>query len=238
MKLMRRILVACTAVTALLLLAACGGTSTSAAAAAAAPAKNEILWDKYGVPHVYGTSAAAVFYGYGYAQAQSHADEILRLYGESRGRGAEYWGAKYEDTAVWLLKNDVPARSKALVRRAGAGVQGQPRRLRQGHERLRRRASRGHRPRGAGRAAGHRRRRRGPRPPPDELRLRRVAQPRRRGRRADRPAGPGRRTATSARTAPTPGRCRARRPPAARRCCCRTRTCRGTSTTSPTTRRT
>ena len=65
------------------------------------------------MPHVYGTSAAAVFYGYGYAQAQSHADEILRLYGESRGRGAEYWGAKYEDTAVWLLKNDVPARSKA-----------------------------------------------------------------------------------------------------------------------------
>ena len=93
--------------------AACGGTSPPAAAAAAAPAKNEILWDSYGVPHVYGTSTAAVFYGYGYAQAQSHADEILRLYGEARGRGAEYWGAKYEDTAVWLVKNDVPARSKA-----------------------------------------------------------------------------------------------------------------------------
>jgi acyl-homoserine-lactone acylase len=60
---------------------------------AAAAAKNEILWDTFGVPHVYGTSTAAVFHGYGYAQAQSHADEILRLYGESRGRGAEYWGA-------------------------------------------------------------------------------------------------------------------------------------------------
>ena len=65
------------------------------------------------MPHVYGTNTAAVFYGYGYAQAQSHADEILRLYGEARGRGAEYWGAKYEDTAVWVLKNDVPARSKS-----------------------------------------------------------------------------------------------------------------------------
>ena len=40
------------------------------------------------------------------------ADEILRLYGESRGKGAEYWGEKYEPTAVWVLKNDVPARSK------------------------------------------------------------------------------------------------------------------------------
>jgi len=81
--------------------------------AAQTPARNEILWDKYGVPHIYGRDAAAVFYGYGYAQAHSHADEILRLYGESRGRGAEYWGEAYEATSVWLLKNDVPARSKS-----------------------------------------------------------------------------------------------------------------------------
>lgn len=78
----------------------------------AAPTVNEILWDRYGVPHIYGRDAAAVFYGYGYAQAQSHADEILRLYGESRGRGAEYWGEPYEGTAVWLIKNEVPERSK------------------------------------------------------------------------------------------------------------------------------
>lgn len=77
-----------------------------------APVKNEILWDNYGVPHVFGRDAAAVFYGFGYAQAQSHANEILRLYGESRGKGAEYWGEKYEDTAVYLIKNDVPARAK------------------------------------------------------------------------------------------------------------------------------
>lgn len=77
-----------------------------------APVKNEILWDTYGVPHIYGRTAAATFYGYGYAQAQSHGDQILRLYGESRGRGAEYWGEGYEATAVWLIKNDVPARAK------------------------------------------------------------------------------------------------------------------------------
>ena len=113
MKLMRRILVAPTVAAALLALAGCGASGTSTAAAPAEPARNEILWDRYGVPHVYGTSTAAVFHGYGYAQAQSHGDEILRLYGESRARGAEYWGAKYEDTAVWLVKNDVPGRSKS-----------------------------------------------------------------------------------------------------------------------------
>lgn len=94
-------------------LAGCGVSSESTAGIGTAPLKNEILWDRYGVPHVYGKDAAAVFYGYGYAQAQSHADEILRLYGESRARGAEYWGEKYEATSVWLLKNDVPARAKS-----------------------------------------------------------------------------------------------------------------------------
>lgn len=88
------------------------GSGAPIALTHADPVRNEILWDTYGVPHIYGKDEAAVFYGYGYAQAQSHADEILRLYGESRGLGAEYWGKAYEDTSVWLLKNDVPARSK------------------------------------------------------------------------------------------------------------------------------
>ena len=106
---MRRTFIALTFAT----LTGCGMAGEPTAATSAAALKNEILWDKYGVPHIYGTDTAAVFYGYGYAQALSHADEILRLYGESRGRGAEYWGEKYEGTAVWVLKNDVPARSKS-----------------------------------------------------------------------------------------------------------------------------
>ncbi len=101
------------AVALAVLFAGLAGHAAPMAASQAAPVRNEILWDKYGVPHVYGRSIAAVFYGYGYAQAQSHADEIFRLYGESRGRGAEYWGEAYEATSVWLIKNDVPARSKS-----------------------------------------------------------------------------------------------------------------------------
>ena len=45
-------------------------------------------------------STAAVFYGYGYAQAQSHADEILRLYGEARGRGRRVPGAPSTKTRL------------------------------------------------------------------------------------------------------------------------------------------
>lgn len=78
----------------------------------APPTADEILWDSYGVPHIYGTTAEAVFYGYGWAQAHSHANDVVRLYGEARARGAEYWGEDYEDTAVWLLHNDVPGRAR------------------------------------------------------------------------------------------------------------------------------
>jgi len=82
------------------------------AVAAYKPVKNEILWDSYGVPHVYGVDMPSVFYGYGWAQAQSHANSIIRLYGEARGKGAQYWGEKYEQTAVWLLTNGVPERAR------------------------------------------------------------------------------------------------------------------------------
>lgn len=88
------------------------GCSTAPDTSTSVPERNEILWDTYGVPHVYGRDMAAVFHGYGYAQARNHGDEILRLYGEARGRGAEYWGEAYEATAVWVLKNDIPARAQ------------------------------------------------------------------------------------------------------------------------------
>ena len=52
----------------------------------------EVLWDSWGVPHVYGDADSALFYGFGWAQMHSHGDVLLRLYGRARGRAAEYWG--------------------------------------------------------------------------------------------------------------------------------------------------
>lgn len=63
-----------------------------APAQATAPTTDEILWDKWGVPHIFATSDAAAFRAFGWAQMESHANLVLRLYGQSRGRAAEYWG--------------------------------------------------------------------------------------------------------------------------------------------------
>ncbi len=80
-------------------------------------AKNiEILWDSFGVAHVYAQDKEGMFYGYGYAQMQSHANLVLKLYGESRGRGAEYWGPKGLELDKWVHVNQVPERAENWYR--------------------------------------------------------------------------------------------------------------------------
>ncbi len=84
----------------------------SPALAAEAGEHGEILWDTYGVPHIYGRTEADVFYGFGWSQVRSHANIVLHLYGEARGRAAEYWGAEYADQDRWMISNDVYPRAR------------------------------------------------------------------------------------------------------------------------------
>lgn len=73
----------------------------------------EILWDRFGVPHVYAKTEAGAFYGFGYAQARNHGNLLIHLYGEARAKAAEYWGEAFEAQDRWLIANDVPARALA-----------------------------------------------------------------------------------------------------------------------------
>jgi acyl-homoserine-lactone acylase len=75
----------------------------------------EILWDKWGVPHVYGKTLTDMFYCFGWAQAEAHGNLLLHVLGQSRGRGAEYFGPGLKDETLktdrWIWTNEVPARS-------------------------------------------------------------------------------------------------------------------------------
>jgi acyl-homoserine-lactone acylase len=73
----------------------------------------EILWDNWGVPHIYADNTEDLFYAYGYAQAHNHANRLLKLYVITRGRAAEYWGSDYADYDFWALLLDV--RKKSLL---------------------------------------------------------------------------------------------------------------------------
>ena len=78
-----------------------------------AAGNTEILWDRYGVPHIYAADRESMFYAHGWAQMRNHADLLLRLYGESRGRAAEYWGGDANlELDRWVQLNGVPERAR------------------------------------------------------------------------------------------------------------------------------
>src|SRR5438132_530491 len=78
-----------------------------------AAVNTEILWDRYGVPHIFAPDRASMFHAHGWAQMQNQANLLLRLYGESRGRAAEYWGPDKLELDRWVQLNGVPERAKA-----------------------------------------------------------------------------------------------------------------------------
>ena len=85
-----------------LTLAACGGST----------AKTEILWDTWGVPHIYAPTDAQAFKGIGYAQMTAHGNLVLKLYGQARGRAAEYWGEGYLPSDRFVRTMGIPARAQ------------------------------------------------------------------------------------------------------------------------------
>ncbi|MCP5101989.1 MAG: acylase [bacterium] len=76
------------------------------------PGKTEILWDNWGVPHIFGKDTAGAFYAFGWAQMKCHGDLILKLYGEARGRASEYWGESNLQSDIDVRQLGIPKRGK------------------------------------------------------------------------------------------------------------------------------
>jgi acyl-homoserine-lactone acylase len=75
----------------------------------------EILWDTWGIPHIYAPNEQSLGWAFGWAQAQAHGDLLLWLYGQARGRGAEYWGEAYLEEDRWVRTLGAPERSRAWL---------------------------------------------------------------------------------------------------------------------------
>lgn len=101
----------------------------------------QIVWDTWGVPHIYADNIEDLFYQQGWAQMNNHANKILSLYGTSRGKGAEYWGQSnlqndmlvhtlgFEELAdEWETKQDPELKAiyKAFVNGMNAYAQAHP----------------------------------------------------------------------------------------------------------------
>ena len=57
-----------------------------------------IYRDGFGIPHVVGESEEAVMYGFGYAQAEDHLEDMIVNYLTATGRLSEFFGEKYVST--------------------------------------------------------------------------------------------------------------------------------------------
>jgi acyl-homoserine-lactone acylase len=73
-----------------------------------------IQWDSWGVPHVQAQSDDAFFFADGWAQMHAHANTLLRLYGTSRGRAAEYWGEEHLAGDIMVHTLDHPESAKRM----------------------------------------------------------------------------------------------------------------------------
>jgi acyl-homoserine-lactone acylase len=81
--------------------------------AATAPAKGtEILWDTYGIPHIHAPDHPSLFHAYGYAQMEGHAELLVRLYAQARGRAAEFYGDSYLRSDRWVRTAGIPEKGK------------------------------------------------------------------------------------------------------------------------------
>ena len=72
----------------------------------------EVRYDARGVPHIFAPDERALGRAFGWAQMQAHANLILELYGQARGRAAEYWGASHEELDVWIRRMGLVANAR------------------------------------------------------------------------------------------------------------------------------
>ena len=79
----------------------------------------EILWDQFGIPHIYGPDLLTVVRGLGYAEMENHAETILMNVASARGRSAEYFGPACNAQGVCAnLQNDIMVRTEGIPSRA------------------------------------------------------------------------------------------------------------------------
>ena len=64
------------------------------------------------MPHIFAADAPGMFHAFGWAQMAAHGDLLLELYGQARGRAAEYWGAGHLQGDQYVRAMGVPARAR------------------------------------------------------------------------------------------------------------------------------
>src|SRR4051812_15211652 len=68
----------------------------------------KIEWDEWGVPHITASNQKDLFFAQGWAEMQAHANLVLRIYANARGKAAAYWGPMYEQSDKLVHSLNIP----------------------------------------------------------------------------------------------------------------------------------
>ncbi len=79
----------------------------------------ETLWDTFGVPHIFAKTTEEMYVAFAEAQMQNHANLILKLYGQARGRAAEYWGGEYLESDKKIQLFQIPDKAAKVYQEQG-----------------------------------------------------------------------------------------------------------------------
>lgn len=79
---------------------------------------SEILWDNWGVPHVYANNEVEMYYAFGWSQMHNHANLMLKLYAQARGKAAEYIDKEYLNLDKQIHLFNLPDSAEAHYARA------------------------------------------------------------------------------------------------------------------------
>jgi acyl-homoserine-lactone acylase len=109
------------AVSAAALITACS-TPLSSGSYGGHSGSAEILWDTYGVPHIFANDREGLARALGWAQMRNHGDLLLRLYAQARGRGAEVLGESYLEDDRWVWTMGIPPRSTEWLSAQSPGM--------------------------------------------------------------------------------------------------------------------
>ena len=75
--------------------------------------ESEILWDTWGVPHIYATDESDLYYLMGWAQMHSHGNLLMKLYAEARGEAPKYLGESALELTNKLYTLGIPDLAKS-----------------------------------------------------------------------------------------------------------------------------
>jgi acyl-homoserine-lactone acylase len=86
-----------------------------AVGSAQAKGGSEILWDSWGVPHIYTEDREAALYAFGWAQMRAHGDAIARFYAAARGQASAHSGEDDYLDDVLVRQLGIPERARAAL---------------------------------------------------------------------------------------------------------------------------